>query len=88
MGGIFGEGIDLKKKRLIGVIAVGPGLPQVCNEREILKQYYDRRNMDGFDHAYCYPGMNKVMQSAGRVIRTDEDTGDTQISADGRIEKD
>ena len=40
MGGIFGEGIDLKKKRLIGVIAVGPGLPQVCNEREILKQYY------------------------------------------------
>ena len=75
MGGIFGEGIDLKKKRLIGAIVVGPGLPQVCNEREILKQYYDRRNMDGFDHAYRYPGMNKVMQSAGRVIRTDEDTG-------------
>ena len=75
MGGIFGEGIDLKKNRLIGAIVVGPGLPQVCNEREILKQYYDRRNMDGFDHAYRYPGMNKVMQSAGRVIRTDEDTG-------------
>ncbi len=75
MGGIFGEGIDLKKNRLIGAIIVGPGLPQVCNEREILKQYYDRRNMDGFDHAYRYPGMNKVMQSAGRVIRTDEDTG-------------
>ena len=75
MGGIFGEGIDLKKDRLIGAIVVGPGLPQVCNEREILKQYYDRRDMDGFDHAYRYPGMNKVMQSAGRVIRTDEDTG-------------
>ena len=75
MGGIFGEGIDLKKDRLIGAIVVGPGLPQVCNEREILKQYYDRRNMDGFDHAYRYPGMNKVMQSAGRVIRTDEDVG-------------
>ena len=75
MGGIFGEGIDLKKDRLIGAIVVGTGLPQVCNEREILKQYYDRRNMDGFDHAYRYPGMNKVMQSAGRVIRTDEDTG-------------
>ena len=75
MGGIFGEGIDLKKDRLIGAIIVGPGLPQVCNEREILKQYYDRRDMDGFDHAYRYPGMNKVMQSAGRVIRTDEDTG-------------
>ena len=75
MGGIFGEGIDLKKDRLIGAIVVGTGLPQVCNEREILKQYYDRRDMDGFDHAYRYPGMNKVMQSAGRVIRTDEDTG-------------
>ena len=75
MGGIFGEGIDLKKDRLIGAIVVGPGLPQVCNEREILKQYYDRRHMDGFDHAYRYPGMNKVMQSAGRVIRTDEDVG-------------
>ena len=75
MGGIFGEGIDLKKNRLIGAIIVGPGLPQVCNEREILKQYYDKRDMNGFDHAYRYPGMNKVMQSAGRVIRTDEDVG-------------
>ena len=75
MGGIFSEGIDLKKNRLIGAIIAGPGLPQICNEREILKQYYDRRNMDGFDHAYRYPGMNKVMQSAGRVIRTEEDQG-------------
>lgn len=75
MGGIFGEGIDLKKNRLIGAVIAGPGLPQICNEREILKQYYDNRNMEGFDHAYLYPGMNKVMQSAGRVIRTDEDQG-------------
>lgn len=75
LGGIFGEGIDLKRKKLIGAVIVGTGLPQICNEREILKQYYDRRSMDGFAHAYQYPGMNKVMQSAGRVIRTDEDTG-------------
>ncbi len=75
LGGIFGEGIDLKREQLIGAVVVGTGLPQICNEREILKQYYDRRNMDGFAYAYRYPGMNKVMQSAGRVIRTDEDCG-------------
>ena len=75
MGGIFGEGIDLKRDQLIGAAVVGTGLPQICNEREILKQYYDKRNEDGFAYAYQYPGMNKVMQSAGRVIRTDEDRG-------------
>lgn len=75
LGGIFGEGIDLKHEKLIGAVIVGTGLPQICNEREILKQHYDRRSMDGFAHAYQYPGMNKVMQSAGRVIRTDEDRG-------------
>lgn len=75
MGGIFGEGIDLKRDRLIGAVIVGTGLPQICNEREILKQYYDRHGADGFVYAYQYPGMNKVMQSAGRVIRTDEDRG-------------
>lgn len=75
MGGIFGEGIDLKRESLIGALIVGTGLPQICHEREILKQYYDERNMDGFAYAYQYPGMNKVLQSAGRVIRTDEDRG-------------
>jgi len=75
MGGIFGEGIDLKHDRLIGVIIVGTGLPQVCNEREILKNYYDVKQEDGFAYAYQYPGMNKVLQSAGRVIRTQEDEG-------------
>lgn len=75
MGGIFAEGIDLKQEQLIGAIIVGTGLPQVCNEREILKQYYDEHNNDGFSYAYLYPGMNKVLQAAGRVIRTDEDTG-------------
>lgn len=75
MGGIFGEGIDLKKDALIGAAIVGTGLPQVCREREILKQYYDKRGQDGFAYAYLYPGMNKVLQSAGRVIRTAEDMG-------------
>lgn len=75
MGGIFSEGIDLTKERLIGVMIVGTGLPQVCNEREILKQYFDRHGENGFDYAYLYPGMNKVLQAAGRVIRTEEDKG-------------
>lgn len=75
MGGIFGEGIDLREERLIGAVIVGTGLPQVCMEREILKEFYDRRGEDGFFYAYLCPGMNKVLQSAGRVIRTDEDEG-------------
>ncbi len=75
MGGIFSEGIDLKNDSLIGVIIVGTGIPQVCAEREILKQYFDDGDGNGFDYAYRYPGMNKVLQSAGRVIRTAEDIG-------------
>ena len=75
MGGIFGEGIDLKKDALIGAAIVGTGLPQVCREREILKKYYDEKKQDGFAYAYLYPGMNKVLQAAGRVIRTAEDAG-------------
>jgi Rad3-related DNA helicase len=75
LGGIFGEGIDLKKEQLIGAIVVGTGIPQISNEREILQKYYDRRSGEGFDYAYRYPGMNKVLQAAGRVIRTAEDTG-------------
>lgn len=75
MGGIFGEGIDLKNDSLIGAIIVGTGLPQVCPEREILKDYFDAMGEDGFDFAYKYPGMNKVLQAAGRVIRTAEDAG-------------
>lgn len=75
MGGIFSEGIDLKNDSLIGVIVVGTGLPQVCNEREILKKYFDSWGENGFDYAYRYPGMNKVLQAAGRVIRTVDDVG-------------
>lgn len=75
MGGIFSEGIDLTEERLIGAFLVGTGLPQVCNGREILKKYFDRHGENGFSYAYLYPGMNKVLQAAGRVIRTAEDRG-------------
>ena len=75
LGGVFGEGIDLKNDSLIGAIIVGTGLPQVCFEREILKEYFDRTGESGFDYAYRYPGLNKVLQAAGRVIRTVEDVG-------------
>lgn len=75
MGGIFSEGIDLKNDSLIGAIIVGTGLPQVCNERELLRKYFDSHNHDGYNYAYVYPGMNKVLQAAGRVIRTEEDRG-------------
>ncbi len=75
MGGIFSEGIDLKNDSLIGAIIVGTGLPQVCNERELLKKYFDGWGENGFDYAYRYPGMNKVLQAAGRVIRTVDDFG-------------
>ena len=75
MGGVFSEGIDLKEERLIGVIVVGTGLPMVCVEQEILKGYFDDTEERGFDFAYQFPGMNKVLQAAGRVIRTPEDKG-------------
>jgi len=75
MGGVFSEGIDLMGEKLIGAVIVGTGLPQIGTQREILRQYYDKKGADGFDYAYRYPGMNKVLQSAGRVIRTQEDTG-------------
>ena len=75
MGGMFSEGIDLTGTRLIGAIIVGAGLPQVSVERELLKQFYDRTENAGFDYAYRYPGMNKVEQAAGRVIRTENDRG-------------
>ena len=75
LGGVFSEGIDLKNDSLIGVLVIGTGMPQVCYERELLKNYFDGRGENGFDYAYRYPGMNKVLQAAGRVIRTAEDIG-------------
>ncbi|MCQ2493292.1 MAG: ATP-dependent DNA helicase [Lachnospiraceae bacterium] len=75
LGGIFSEGIDLKEDRLIGSVIIGTGLPQVCFERELLKAHFDEEDDSGFDYAYRYPGMNKVLQAAGRVIRTEQDRG-------------
>lgn len=75
MGGIFGEGVDLAGSRLIGCAIVGVGLLQVNPQQEMLRRYYDAQNGFGFDYAYRYPGMNKVLQAAGRVIRTPEDRG-------------
>lgn len=75
LGGAFSEGIDLTGERLIGAAMIGTGLPQVCGERDLLREYYDENGEDGFSYAYLYPGMNKVLQAAGRVIRTDEDEG-------------
>ena len=75
LGGVFSEGIDLKEDSLIGAVIVGTGLPQVGFEKELLKNYFDQRGENGFDYAYRYPGMNKVQQAAGRVIRTQEDVG-------------
>ncbi len=87
MGGIFAEGVDLRKDALIGAIIVGTGLPQVCTERAILKEYYDKSEGAGFDYAFRYPGMNKVLQAAGRVIRTAEDKGVILLLDDRFLQK-
>lgn len=75
LGGVFSEGIDLANEALIGSIVVGTGIPMVCNEREILRKYYDKKSNQGYEYSYIYPGINKVLQAAGRVIRTSEDKG-------------
>ena len=75
MGGIFSEGIDLKEECLIGAVVVGTGIPMVCHERELFKDYYEEKKGDGFSYAYLYPAVNKVFQAGGRVIRTINDKG-------------
>ncbi len=75
LGGVFGEGVDLVGDRLIGVAVVGPGLPQVGPRQEQLRDYFEATRGSGFDYAYRYPGMNKVLQAAGRLIRTPQDKG-------------
>ena len=74
-GGIFGEGIDLTGDLLSGVIIAGLPLPQVSFEQKILSDYFDRKYGEGFNYAYLYPAVNKVLQSAGRLIRTETDRG-------------
>jgi DNA excision repair protein ERCC-2 len=75
MGGIFGEGIDLVGKRLMGAAVVGVGLPGISLERELIKEYFTTALGAGFEYAYLYPGINRVLQAAGRVIRTENDRG-------------
>jgi DNA excision repair protein ERCC-2 len=75
MGGIFGEGIDLVGDRLIGAIIVGVGLPQLCVERDLIRDYFQEQTGAGFDYAYTFPGMNRVLQAIGRVIRSETDRG-------------
>lgn len=75
LGSVFSEGIDLTGKSLIGVLIVGTGLPRIGSNREIVRQYFDNHGKKGYDYAYRYPGMNKVLQAAGRVIRTAGDRG-------------
>lgn len=84
MGGMFGEGIDLRDDRLIGTFVVGTGIPPVDPGRELLKRYFSDRGRAGYDFAYRFPGMNKVLQAAGRVIRTSTDTG-VILLLDGRF---
>jgi Rad3-related DNA helicase len=75
MGGSFSEGIDLRGERLIGAMIVGVGLPTISTELNIIKEYFDRTRENGYAYAYTYPGMNKVMQAAGRVIRSEDERG-------------
>lgn len=75
MGGIFGEGIDYVGDKLIGAIVVGLGLPQINEEQELIKSSCEQHGHNGFDYAYRYPGLIRVLQAAGRVIRTEQDRG-------------
>jgi DNA excision repair protein ERCC-2 len=75
LGGIFGEGIDLVGDRLIGAVVIGVGLPQLCLERDLIKNYFNQVQGQGFQFAYQFPGLNRVMQAAGRVIRSEQDRG-------------
>ncbi|MBP5209676.1 MAG: hypothetical protein J6125_02335 [Clostridia bacterium] len=74
-GGVYGEGVDLVGRRLIGAVIVGVGLPSLSDRREAMRDYFEERYEEGTAYAYVYPGMNRVMQAAGRVIRTEADRG-------------
>lgn len=87
LGGSFSEGVDLPGKRLIGTVIVGTGIPALSNERNILRDYYETTRESGYDYAYTYPGMNRVLQAAGRVIRREDDCG-VIVLIDDRYETD
>ena len=75
LGGVFGEGIDLVGERLIGAIVIGVGMPPPSTERDLIRDYFEERLGTGFDYAYLFPGMNRVLQAIGRVIRSESDRG-------------
>lgn len=75
MGGIFAEGIDLPGEQLVGVTVIGVGLPGLSIERDLLSSYFDQKERSGFDYAYRYPGMQRVLQAVGRLIRSEDDQG-------------
>ena len=75
MGGVFGEAIDLEGDRLTGAVIIGVGLPALCVERDLIRKYFDEHSGTGFEFAYQYPGINKVFQASGRVIRSENDRG-------------
>jgi len=84
MGGIFSEGIDLKGDRLSGAVIVGVGLPKISARQDVIKDYFNEKNGRGYEYSYMYPGMNKVLQAAGRVIRSESDKG-TVLLIDSRF---
>ena len=75
LGGIFSEGVDLIGDRLIGSMIISVGMPGVSKERDLIKYHFDKEGFSGFDYSYTYPGLNKVFQAAGRVIRGEDDRG-------------
>jgi Rad3-related DNA helicase len=84
LGGVFSEGVDLKGDRLNGVVVIGVGLPQLCYERNLIKDHFNQKEKSGYNYAYVFPGMNKVLQAGGRLIRSEEDHG-TIVLVDDRF---
>ncbi|MBM7655322.1 ATP-dependent DNA helicase [Neobacillus cucumis] len=84
LGGIFSEGVDLIGDRLNGVIVIGVGLPQVCFERNLIKDHFADQGKNGYEYAYVFPGLNKVLQAGGRLIRSETDHG-TIVLIDDRF---
>jgi Rad3-related DNA helicase len=82
LGGIFSEGVDLRGERLTGVIVVSVGLPQLCFERQLIGNYFSAQGLSGYDYAYVFPGMNKILQAGGRLIRTEQDYGNILLIDD------
>ena len=75
LGGIFSEGIDFYSDKLIGAIVVGVGIPQISFERDLIKEHFESEEISGYEYAYVNPGITKIIQAAGRVIRSETDKG-------------